>query len=477
MDRDIRQQIIWVPNLQGGLQDDLWTSITPDLLRSKGVYLHDLRCRKPILDLNGFFGSAAIRYDHPALSRRAFGRKLFDAARYRPSLSDFWTKELAEFVDTFRRVAMPAYPHHFEHFFFVEGGALAVENALKAAFDWKVRMNMQAKIYRTPEGDVYDPQEELQPIGSKVIGFNHAFHGRAGYTLSITHTKPEKYKYFPKFPWFRHIDPPIQTFDANGNVIDPEGILHKSQQAIAEVRRIFESNPNDIAAILIEPIQCEGGDRHILPSFLVELRKLANEFDAILIYDEVQTGLGVTGKMWAHEHFGSDAKPDVIAFAKKAQVGGIIADSKRFGLVPDNVFANHEGSYSRINSTWGGNPADMVRATVILNVIEEEKLLNNAASMGKYFLEGLHALCREFPKSLLNPRGRGLLLAIDVVRKIDSPHIKLWDLMKKQHLLALVCGEQTLRFRPQLDITRNDIDEAFKRMRRALYTFERKYQG
>ncbi len=476
MKSEIRDNIIWKINQQPGMQDDLWTEITPDLPKSKGIYLKDLGSNKPYLDLNGFFGSAPLAYDHPALKSKEFRKKLISAATYRPSLADFWTQEMAEFVDAFRRVALPAYPHHFDHFFFIEGGSLAIENALKAAFDWKVRTNMKKGLFRTASGEVYDPQEDLQPLGTKVLGFEHAFHGRSGYTLSLTHTKPEKYKYFPKFPWLRSIEPPVLKYDNHGKVANRDEVERLCREAIAAVRAQLTEHAHDIGAIIIEPIQCEGGDRHIPSEFFVELRKLANEFDAILIYDEVQTGIGATGKMWAHEYFGIEAKPDIIAFAKKAQVSGIIADSERFAIIPENVFANTDASKSRINSTWGGNPADMVRSTVILETIAKENLVSNAANTGKYFLKGLCSLCQEFPKTLSNPRGLGLLLAVDINPAVDSANYKMWQQLRKEHVLSLICGKNTVRFRPHLDISHADVDEAISRLHKAVQSFEKKYR-
>ena len=132
----------------------------------------------------------------------------------------------------------------------------------------------------------------------------------------------------------------------------------------------MNENPDDIAALIIEPIQGEGGDNHFRKEFFHTLRRLCDEYDMMFILDEVQTGVGLTGKMWAYQHF--DFEPDILAFGKKTQVCGIMV-SNRVDEVKDNVFKVS----SRLNSTWGGNLVDMVRCQKYLEVIKEENLVKN----------------------------------------------------------------------------------------------------
>ena len=458
MDKSKIKSIITGQPEQGvpGLQNDWWTFIAPDIWNSHGSFIHDTS-GTDYLDMCGFLSTAPVRFDHPRLRDDSLILHFGRIAMYRPSLSDFWTEEMAEFVQTFRTHATPPYMHHY---FFIDGGALAVENALKAAFDWKVRLNIQKGLIS------HDPQEELTPLGTKVLYFENGFHGRSGYTLSLTHTHdPNKYKYYPKFEWYK-IDPPVLRFDFTGEIQNRDEVLRKEKEALAGVRKILESKSDDIAAIIVEPVQCEGGDRHIPESFFVSLRKLADTFDVILIYDEVQTGFGTTSKMWAHEHFGKEAVPDVIVFSKKSQVGGIMANFERFSKVKDNVFGKGAPSKSRINSTWGGNLVDMMRCTFFLQIINEEKLLDNAARAGEILLEGLRHLCRRHADHIENPRGRGCLLAIDA----RTPELKtnLWKKFYDEHFLCLTCGSRTLRFRPHLDVTESEIGLALETMERVL---------
>jgi L-lysine 6-transaminase len=438
-----------------GLQDDLWTNIVPDIRKSHGSWLFDAGSGRKFLDFKCFYGTSVVSYNHPKLLDKAFLERLAWAGIQKPSLSDMWPEEMAEFVETFRRVAVP---EGIRHLFFVEGGALGVENALKAAFDWKVRLNMAKGLIKT------DPQEERRPLGTRVIGFEDGFHGRTGYTLSLTHTAdPRKYKYFPKFDWFRVTNPKMRfplTPEAK------EEVKRKEDKALAEISAILKEHPHDIAAIIIEPIQAEGGDNHIRPEFFVMLRQIADENDIMLIYDEVQTGLGTTGKMWCYQHFPPEAAPDMIAFGKKVQLGGMMARGEKLSRVKENVFASLHESKSRLNSTWGGNLVDMVRSTRILQIIEEEKLVDNAAKMGKVFLEGLMNLAELFPGLINNPRGLGLMLAFDAA----SPDLqgKIWQAFYNEGLLCLTCGKLGIRFRPHLDITEEEIKVGLDKMAKAL---------
>ncbi|MEO0140421.1 MAG: L-lysine 6-transaminase [candidate division WOR-3 bacterium] len=438
-----------------GLQDDLWTNIIPDIRRSHGSWLYDAGSGREFLDFKSFFATSAVSYDHPKLLDKAFMERLAWAGVQKPSLSDMWPLEMAEFVETFRRVAVP---EGFCHLFFVEGGALGVENAMKASFDWKVRLNMAKGLIKN------DPQEEPRPLGTRVIGFDEGFHGRTGYTLSLTHTAdPRKYKYFPKFDWFRVKNPKIR-FPLTEESL--EEVKRKEDQALAEINAILKEHPHDIAAIIIEPIQAEGGDNHFRPEFLVALRRIADENDIMLIYDEVQTGLGTTGKMWCFQHFPPEATPDMIAFGKKVQLGGMMARSEKLSRVKENTFAPLPESKSRLNSTWGGNLVDMVRSQRILEIIEEENLTENAAAMGEKLLDGIRNLADMFPGLINNPRGRGLLLAFDAA----TPELqgKIWQALYDEGLLCLICGKLGVRFRPHLDVTEEEIKEGLNRITKAL---------
>jgi L-lysine 6-transaminase len=283
-----------------------------------------------------------------------------------------------------------------------------------------------------------------------VLHLRGAFHGRSGYTLSLTNTDPNKVARFPKFDWPR-IDSPYVRPDADMDALEAE--------SLRQARAAFEAHPHDIACFIAEPIQGEGGDRHFRPSFFAAMRELCDEFDALLIFDEVQTGCGLTGTPWAYQQF--DVAPDVVAFGKKTQVCGIMA-GRRVDEVHDNVFAVS----SRINSTWGGNLVDMVRSRRILEVIESDGLMVHAAKAGRYLLDQLRELAAEFPGVVLDVRGRGLMCAFSLpsTEQRDELIRRLWD----HRVIMLGSGANSVRFRPALTVSREEIDAAVAAVRDAL---------
>lgn len=412
-----------------------------DLKKSRGTYIYDAKSGRMLLDFFTCFASSPIGYNHPKMIE--IKDKLAYTAVNKPTNSDVYTCELAEFVDTFSRIAMPG---EFKHMFLISGGALAVENALKVAFDWKVRKNFK-KGY-------------VNERGHKVIHFREAFHGRTGYTLSLTNTHDlRKIKYFPKFDWPR-IDNPKIEFPLNGENL--EKVKKAEKKSIKQIYRAIDDNPDDIAAIIIEPIQGEGGDNHFRNEFFVELRRIADEHEIMLIMDEVQTGVGLTGKMWAYQHF--DFVPDIIAFGKKTQVCGIICNN-RVEAIDNNVFQES----NRLNSTWGGNLVDMVRFSRYLEIIDEENLVENARVQGEYLLEKLNCMGGELNGKIKNIRGRGLMAAFDVSSSEERDKIR--SKIYENGVAILGCGQKTIRFRPPLNINRNEIDEGLEIISKTLREF------
>jgi L-lysine 6-transaminase len=372
--------------------------------------------------------------NHPALvDDPAFTADLLEAARNKPSNSDVYTVAMARFVEVFARVlGDPALPH----LFFVEGGALAVENALKVAFDWKSRFN--------------EAHGRDADLGTKVLHLERAFHGRSGYTMSLTNTEPAKVARYPKFDWPRIPSPSI-----NGSA-DVEAA---ERQALAAARAAFEDNPHDIACFIAEPIQGEGGDNHFRPQFLQAMQALCREFDALFVVDEVQTGVGLTGTAWAYQQLGLE--PDIVAFGKKTQVCGIMAGG-RVDEVADNVFAVS----SRINSTWGGNLTDMVRARRVLETIEQDKLIDRAAFLGAHLLHELNAVAAKH-SGVSHVRGRGLMCALTLPSAAVRDEV-LRRLRVEEHVLMLGCGPDSLRVRPALTISVEELDQGVAALDRVL---------
>lgn len=396
-------------------------AIVVDTKRSQGSWLVDARTGKQYLDCFSQFASQPLGWNHPKL----LGNRelLADVAVHKVANSDMYCTEYAKFVQTFASITPD-----FSKYFFICGGALAVENALKVAFDWKMKRAG------------WTDDEHANNL--KVIHLKEAFHGRSGYTMSLTNNNDlsnPKVWGFPKFNWVR-IDNPKIYFSTNG-----PGYTNRVEQiALLDAENALKQG--NVAAIIAEPIQGEGGDNHFRPEFFKALRKLADQYDALLIMDEVQTGVGLTGEMWAYEHH--NIKPDIIAVGKKVQVCGI-AVSEKVASLENGVFKVQ----SRINSTWGGNLVDMVRSRLQIEVIKEDRLVDNAKMVGEYFVEQLHAFDRKF----FNIRGKGLMIAVDLETKEKRDEFLA---RLSENVLALPCGTKSIRFRPHLTFTKEDVDQA-----------------
>jgi L-lysine 6-transaminase len=409
-----------------------------DLERSHGSWIVDARDGRKFLDFYTFFATAPLGHNHPRLREPEFQARLGSIAVNKPANSDIYTTAYAEWVEAFATHAAPSF---LPHLFWIDGGAMAVENALKAAFDWKVQKNLEKG----------KPEK-----GSKVIHFKEAFHGRSGYTLSLTNTAdPRKYQYYPKFDWPRITNPKV-TFPQDAD--NTARVEQLEKDALAQIMAAIQEDPDEIACLILEPIQGEGGDNHFRTEFLQQLRDLADEHEFLLIFDEVQTGFGATGKWWAFQHHG--VRPDLLAFGKKTQCCGIAASARL-----DEV----EGVFkvpSRINSTWGGNLVDMVRGTRILQVMVEEELVEHCAKQGARLLKGLQDIHADFPEYTSNPRGKGLFCALDMT----TPILRTQTVAKAQELgmIILSTGNQGLRFRPALNLAPEDLDMGLDLLRQSI---------
>ncbi|MFA6597177.1 MAG: L-lysine 6-transaminase [Ignavibacteriaceae bacterium] len=411
--------------------------IVLDLQKSHGVYLVDEKTNDEYLDFFSFFASSPLGMNHPKLQGNDFKEKLLTAALNKPSNSDIYSTFMAEFVETFATIAKP---DHFKYLFFVDGGTLAVENGLKVAFDWKVQKNFK--------------KGHTKEVGHKVLHFKEAFHGRSGYTLSLTNTDPNKINYFPKFDWPRISNPKI-IFPLEEHLAE---VIKSEETALAQINQAIKENPDDIAVIILEPIQGEGGDNFFRKEFFLKLRQIADEHDILLMFDEVQTGMGMTGKMWASEYY---VLPDIISFGKKAQVCGIMV-SDRIDDVAEHCFRKS----SRINSTWGSNLPDMVRSTRMLEVMQEDNLLAHVQETGDYLLNQLNILQLEYPTIIEHARGLGLMCAFDF-KSAETRNQYVKECFNNK-LIQLGCGSKTVRFRTPIIISQDEIDKGLKIIRNVL---------
>lgn len=399
--------------------------IVIDPQASQDSWIVDKETGKKYLDCYSQFSSQPFGWNYePFMQHRHL---LDELTMVKFANSDCYSEAFAGAVEVFAE-NLP----DFQHFFFIDGGTLGIENALKAAFDWKCQI---------------DPHHQWRD-GQKldVIHFKEAFHGRSGYTLSLTNTGESKTKWYPKFDWTRVSNPKIHFPLSKGKCENSEAM------SLNEIKNTLEKG--NVAAIIIEPIQSEGGNNIFRAEFLQDLKWLADHHNALLIFDEVQTGLS-SGKMWCYEHYG--VIPDLLVFGKKTQVCGFCSTS-RIDQAPENVFKKS----GRINSTWGGSLIDLVRGQIVFQVIKENNLLEHSAQMGQYFLEQLCAI--ESPE-IDNIRGLGCLLAFDLPtpERRDEIFNKLLD-----NMLILKCGTKSIRLRPHLTFGKEDVDQAIEFIKKVL---------
>ena len=405
-------------------------SIVLDMERSEGSWIHDAVTGTRFLDAFTGYASWPIGYNHPGMDDPAFREELANCSLMKPANSDVYTVSLARFVETFGTHVTPeGFPHHF----WISGGSLAVENAMKTAFDWKA--------HRLGRNSYTDNCDDLV-----IMHLRQAFHGRSGYTMSVTNTLPDKVGLFPKFHWPR-ISNPFIVFDDQGGIANDV----EAEEAISleQAREALEVEYRDrVAGILIEPMQGEGGDNHFRTEYLQQLRGLADEFDSLLLFDEVQTGFFGSGKPWLWQHHG--VAPDVVAFGKKSQVCGIYA-SERVDEVPQNVFRKS----SRINSTWGGNLVDMVRSRRMIEIIQEEDLGGRVLVTGQKLLDGLRSITASCSQ-LSSARGVGSLAAVTC--EDAECRSRFVTGLHDRKILALPCGTRSIRFRIPLTMTDDEVD-------------------
>lgn len=401
-----------------------------DHARSRGSTLVDARDGSTYLDMFSFFASNALGMNHPRLTDPRVRDHLGGVATNKPSNSDIYTVELARFVEAFERVlGDPDLPY----LFLIDGGALAVENALKAAFDWKSQRN---------EAVGRDPA-----LGTRVVHLRGAFHGRSGYTMSLTNTDPIKTARFPTFRWPR-LDTPALVFPLQEH---EQANRAAEDRALDQLRDELERNASDTACFIAEPIQGEGGDRHLSARFLSEVQALCRQHEVLFVVDEVQTGVGLTGSPWAYQALGLE--PDLVAFGKKTHVCGVMA-GRRLDEVDGHVFRTS----GRLNSTFGGNLVDIARMAYVLDVIEEEGLVDRAAKRGAHLLDRLLDL-GERHATVTNVRGRGLMCAVDLpdTAMRDTALARMFD---DEHVMLIGSGDRSIRFRPTLTVTEDELDRA-----------------
>ena len=421
----------------------IYRTLVIDDVKSLGPFIVDVD-GNILLDLFANFALGALGYNHPAVTAMTCSAEFAHAAANPTSTPFVTTPAWFDFLEALEaRYA----PRGMAKVFCVDAGGEGVEAALKAAFIVHAeRRRERAGLPKNPlELSQNDQRAVLENKGTDavVVSFAGAFHGRGLGPLSATHSKVIHKADLPAFPW------PTAPFPANrfplARHVEENARLEAS--AIAELETILDAHRERVAAILVEPMQSEGGDRHASPAFFRKVQELAAAAGAAFILDEVQTGVGMSGTLWAHEQLGLPRPPDLVCFGKKMQMGGF------FATAPFVI-----SQFGRMYQTKNGDRARAMIAEVILRTVVEEGLLARAWTVGAHFLAGLEDLAARHPTLVTEPRGLGLLLAFD----LPTPAVRD-DFLKRalnRGVFASYTGSRSVRLRPHLITETAHVDDA-----------------
>jgi 4-aminobutyrate aminotransferase/(S)-3-amino-2-methylpropionate transaminase len=431
----------------GRYQDARTVHLYQDAKRSLGNYLVDVD-GNTLLDIYAHIAAVPIGYNHPDLLA-AWKSGRFDwTAGFRPALG---VAPAPEWVDVVERALMRIAPRGMTKVVTVTTGAEAVENAIKAAF---IRLARRRRGEEPPtaaelEACMKNAQEDANRF--KVLSFEGGFHGRSLGALSLTRSKAIHKVDMPAFPW-PTAPFPSSRFPASEHAAENRAAEARSLEAVEAVLR---AHRDEVAAVIVEPIQGEGGDRHASVDFFRGLRALTREHGVAFIADEVQTGGGVTGSWWAHESWGAEGAPDIVTFSKKLQLGGYFCREEFF---PAEAY--------RIFNTFLGDPLRAAQVEVIVEVVERDRLLESTRITGEYLVKELGDLCRRHPAVLSQARGQGTYAAVDV--RDAALRDRILEAAKQRGLEAGGCGAQSIRFRPALVFAPRHAEEALSLLESAV---------
>lgn len=392
--------------------------------------------------------SIPIGYNNSALAKVANSDEMIQALINRPALGNFPSKTWKNIISS---GLLKAAPKGLGNVFTACTGSDANETAFKAAFIWR-RTQERGNVDFTEE-ECISAMENKSPGAPQysILSFTGGFHGRTFGSLSATRSKPIHKLDIPAFDWpaapFPKLRYPLAEFTAD-NEAEEQRCLHETEQ-------IIETSSSPVAAAIIEPIQAEGGDNHASSAYFRGLRSLLHRKNVLMIVDEVQTGVGATGKMWAHEHWDLEMPPDMVTFSKKAQAAGFyygdlaLRPAQPYRYVNAKVCENSRRTKLSVRqfSTWLGDPARALIFRGILEEISRKDLIRKTSQVGQYLYGQLEGLARAYPQEIQNLRGkdRGTFVAWDSPRRDE-----ILRLAKAQGVNLGGSGVRAIRLRPML---------------------------
>ncbi|KAK2068410.1 hypothetical protein P8C59_003048 [Phyllachora maydis] len=380
-------------------------SILTDYQKSTGNYIADADGNM-LLDVYAQIASIPLGYNNPVLRQAAKSEAMIDGIINRPALGTFPPHDWAEVL---RSGLLKVAPKGLNQVFTAMAGSDANETAYKAAFMWRRQQERGGPDVDFTDEEAASAMDNQSPGAPQlsILSFKTAFHGRLFGTLSTTRSKPIHKLDIPAFDW------PQATFPQLRYPLKEHAAANAAAEkaSLDEVEHLLTTYRVPPCAVVVEPIQAEGGDNHASPAFFRGLRDVTRKHGVLLIVDEVQTGVGATGRFWAHEHWNLATPPDMVTFSKKAQAAGFYYGDP--ALRPNKPY--------RQFNTWMGDP---VRALLFRAIADEMKrldLVRHTARVGEYLYAGLEDLDRRYPGEFANLRGKGMgtFIAFDNPRRDD----------------------------------------------------------